>query len=100
LRHQAARGALFGRLWQFVDMRARLALPAAGEALVHNAADGARTPSALRAAPEAAVNLVGSGGPGRGSIDRRPDVAIGKNVAGTNDHKELKSLTWLADALI
>ena len=93
MRHQAAQDALFGRLGQLVDMRAGFALPAAAKALVHDAADGARTPPALRAAAEAAVDLVGGGGPRRGAIDRRPHVAVGKNVAGTNDHKELTSPT-------
>ena len=93
MRHQAARRALFGGLQQLIDMRAGFALPAAGKALVHDPANGARAAPALRAATETAVDLVGGGGPGRGAVDCRPHVAVGKNVAGTNDHKELTSLT-------
>ena len=89
--HQAARGALFGRLRQFVDMRASLRrLAAGGKALVHDAANGARAPPALRAAAKAAVDLIGGGRPAGRRIDGRPHVAVAENVAGTNDHR----VTW------
>ena len=70
MRHQAARGALFGRFRQFIDVRARLGrLAAAGEALVHDAADGACAPPALRATSEAAIDLIGGGRPCRSAIE-------------------------------
>ena len=47
-----------------------------------------RAPSALRAATETAIHLVGGGGPGRGAVDDRTDFAVGQNIAGTNDHTD------------
>src|SRR5437868_1187763 len=72
-------------------MRASLrpAAATAGKAFVHDAADSARAPPALRAAAEAAIDLVGRGRAGLGGIDGGPHVAIAENVAGTNDHTEL-----------
>ena len=55
---------------------------------VHDLADGARAPPALRAAAETAIHLIGGGGPGGGAVDDRTDVAVGQNVAGTNDHTD------------
>jgi len=100
LSHQAAQPRLFSRLRKLVNMRAGFALSATSQALVHDTADGARAPPALRAAAETAVDLVRGGWPGGCAIDRRPHVAVGKNVAGTNDHAELGSPTQVTVALI
>ena len=94
MRHQAAHGALFGGYRQFVNMRAGFPLAAAGaEALVHDATDGAGAASALRAAPETAVDLVGRGRACRSILESGPHVAVAENIAGTNDHAELSRLT-------
>ena len=64
-------------------------LAAGGERLIHDAADGARTTSALRAAAEAAIDLIGGRGARRRGIKSGPHVAVAENIAGTNDHAEL-----------
>jgi hypothetical protein len=58
-----------------------------GERFIHDAANGSKAPSALRAAAQAAMHL--SGGPRRCGITRqRPaDVVVADHVAGTNDHR-------------
>jgi hypothetical protein len=56
-----------------------------GDRLVHDAADGARTPPALGAAPEAAVDLTGGARRLLGG-ERGADVVIAQNVARTDDH--------------
>ena len=58
------------------------------EGLIHDLADGARAPPALRTAAETAIHLVGGGRPGRSAVDNRADFAVGQNVAGTNDHTD------------
>lgn len=62
---------------------------AGGQRLVHDAADGARAPPALRAATEAAIDLIGRGRPRRRTIEGGPHVAVAQNIAGTNDHTKL-----------
>jgi hypothetical protein len=54
--------------------------------LIHDAADGARASSALRAASKAAIDLVGGGRAGGGTIESGPHIAVAEDVAGTNDH--------------
>ena len=58
------------------------------EGFIHDLADGACAPPALRAAAETAIHLIGGGGPGWGAVDDRTDFAVGQNVAGTNDHTD------------
>jgi hypothetical protein len=59
----------------------------AGDGLVHDPADGARTATALGAAAEAAIDL--TGGPRRFRAgERRADVVVGQHIAGTNDHRD------------
>ena len=58
------------------------------ERLIHDLANGARAPPALRAATETAIHLVGGGRSGRRAVDDRTDFAVGQNVAGTNDHTD------------
>ena len=58
------------------------------ERLVHDLADGARAPPALRAAAKTAIHLIGGGRPGGSAVDDRTDFAVGQNVAGTNDHTD------------
>src|SRR5215831_2400318 len=57
----------------------------ASDRLVHDPADGSRTPAALRATAETAVDLAGRAGPLRKG-DRRADVPIAQHVAGADDH--------------
>jgi hypothetical protein len=57
----------------------------AGKRLVHDALDGARAPSALRAATETAIDLAGGARRLRGSHDAA-DVLVAENVTRTDDH--------------
>src|SRR6266403_355492 len=67
--------------------RAALAAGAAGagDRLVHDLADGARTTPALRAAAEAAIDLAGRARRLLGT-ERRAHVLVGQHVAGADDH--------------
>jgi hypothetical protein len=58
----------------------------AGKRFIHDAANGSKAPSALRAAAQAAMHL--PGGPGRCGIARQcpADVMVADHVAGTNNH--------------
>lgn len=56
-----------------------------GERLVHDALDGARTPSALRTATETAIDLPGGARRLWGSHDAA-DVMVAENVTRTDDH--------------
>ena len=101
-RHQAgaaktaARLTNGGELFDFRDFGGNMIVRAGDraihrtglECLVHDLADGACAPPALRAAAETAIHLIGGGGPGRGAVDDRTDFAVGQNVAGTNDHTD------------
>ena len=64
-----------------------------GQRLVHDPADGARAPPALRAASEAAIDLVGGRGARRSRFNGRPHVAVAENIARTNNHYELQPPT-------
>ena len=64
------------------------AIDRACQGLIHDLADGARAPPALRAAAKAAIHLIGGGGTGGSAVDDRTDFAVGQNVAGTNDHTD------------
>ena len=100
-RHQAgaaktaARLANGGELFDFRDFGGNMivragdrAIDRACQGLIHDLADGARAPPALRAAAKAAIHLIGGGGPGGSAVDDRTDFAVGQNVAGTNDHTD------------
>lgn len=55
-----------------------------GGRLVHDAADRPRTAAALRAAAETAVDLAGHAW--RIGADHGPNLMIGQDVTGTDDH--------------
>ena len=79
--------AAAGRSNTVMSARAALAAgPGCSERLVHDLLDGARTPSALRAATEATINLA-RGARGRASRDGRPHVMVAEHVAGAHDHR-------------
>src|SRR4051794_40597399 len=62
------------------------------QCLVHDSADGARAPPALRRAAETAVDLIGGGGTRRRSVEGRTNITIAEDVAGTNDHDKRTGL--------
>jgi hypothetical protein len=62
-------------------------LGAGAERLVNDALDGTRAATALRAASETAVDLLGIPGEVFRAIDRTADIVVGQDVAGTNNHK-------------
>src|SRR4051794_23186831 len=66
-------------------MAAATALRRGLEGFLHDAADGARTAAALRAAAQAAIDLT-RGQRRIGSLERRPHVVVGDHVAGADDH--------------
>jgi hypothetical protein len=87
--HEQVERKLFGVGFRVhVRARDRTALRAGRgiERFVHDAADGARAPPALRAAAETAIDLIGGGRPGGRVVDRRSHIAVAEDVAGTNDH--------------
>ena len=61
-------------------------LGAGAQRLVDDGLDGARAAAALRAATEAAVELLGIAGKLLRTLDGTADVAVAKHVAGTDDH--------------
>jgi hypothetical protein len=73
-----------------VDVRAgdRTGLRAgsASQRFIHDAADGTGASTALRAAAEAAIDLIGGRRTGRSAVESRTHIAIAEDVAGTNDH--------------
>ncbi len=71
--------------------------------IVHDGADRPRAAPALRAAAETAVDLRGGARAVRTRIHAAADVAVGQDIAGTDDHASGPSLEWLktvADATI
>ena len=77
-----------------VGIRASAAVRASGTAglgtgtqrLVDDRLDGARAPAAFGAATEAAIDLLGATGEIRHRIDGTPDIVVGEDVTGTNNH--------------
>jgi hypothetical protein len=65
------------------------------ERFVHDLADGAGTPPALRAATEAAIHLPARDRPVLCRIDGGADIVVAEHVAGTDDHGRGKSPGWL-----
>jgi len=57
----------------------------AGDGLVHDPTNGARTPPALGAAAEAAIDLT-RGARGIPGAERRAHVVVAQHVARTDDH--------------
>jgi hypothetical protein len=56
------------------------------ERLINDGLDGPRTPTALGAAAETAVQLLGVTWKVFRTLDGTADVVVAKYVAGTNDH--------------
>jgi hypothetical protein len=73
-----------------VDVRAgdrtSLCARCASQRFIHDAADSAGAAAALRAAAEAAIDLIGGRRAGRSVVESGPHIAIAEDVAGTNDH--------------
>ena len=67
-------------------------LGAGTERFVDDGLDRARATAALGAAAEAPVNLLGIARKVFGSFDGVTDIAIAKDVAGTNNHETGKTL--------
>jgi hypothetical protein len=62
-------------------------LGAGAQRLVDDRLDGARAAAALGTATETAINLLGIPGEIFRALDGITDIVVGKDVAGTNDHK-------------
>jgi hypothetical protein len=62
-------------------------LGAGAERLVNDGLDGARASSALGAATETAVDLLGTAGKVFGRRDGTADVVVAQDVTGTNNHE-------------
>jgi hypothetical protein len=63
-------------------------LGADAQSLVNDGLDGPRAPAAFGAATEAAIDLLGATRKlFRGSTDGAADIVVGKDVAGTDNHK-------------
>jgi hypothetical protein len=67
-------------------------LGAGTERLVDDGLDRPRTAAAFGATAEAAINLLGIARKVFGSFDGVTDIAIAKDVAGTNNHETGKTL--------
>ena len=61
-------------------------LSASAERIIDDGLDGARTTSALRAATEAAVELLGVARKILRTLDGTADVVVAQHVTGTDDH--------------
>src|SRR4051812_41983998 len=97
-KHAAPATGKSGRVRRLADMRAGdlAAMRTRLQALIHDLADRARAPPALRAASEATIDLVGGRGARRGGVDNRADFPVTQNIAGTNDHNRLLVTTrWM-----
>ena len=67
-------------------------LGAGTKSLVNDCFDGARTPATFGAAAEAAVELLGIAGQIFRRRDGTADIAVAKDVAGTNNHENGRAL--------
>ena len=61
-------------------------LGAGAERIINDGLDSARAASALGAATEATVNLLGVAGKVLRTLDGTADILVAKHVAGTDDH--------------
>jgi hypothetical protein len=61
-------------------------LGAGAERLIDDGLDRARATAALRAASEAAIELLGVAGEVLRTLDDTADIVVAKHVAGTDDH--------------
>ena len=61
-------------------------LGAGTQRFVDDGLDGARATAALRAAAEAAIELLGVAGKVLRTLDGTADIVVAKDVAGTDDH--------------
>ena len=68
-------------------------LGAGTKSLVNDGFDGARTPATFGAAAEAAIELLGIAGQILRRRDGTADIAVAKDVAGTNNHEERAGLS-------
>jgi len=68
-------------------------LGAGTKSLVNDCFDGARTPATFGAAAEAAIELLGIAGQILRRRDGTADIAVAKDVAGTNNHEERAGLS-------
>ena len=59
--------------------------------LVDDRLDGARTTATFGAAPEAAIDLLGIAQRVVSSADGMADIVVAEDVAGTDDHEDLKN---------
>jgi hypothetical protein len=64
------------------------------QGIVHDAFNGARATSALRATAKATIDFSGRTRARPAAFDGGADVVIGQNVAGTNDHVVVTKYSW------
>jgi len=84
----------FRKLWNSGRLAVRSAAAigraaGAGSRFVHDLADGKGATAALGAATEAAIDF--GGGVRRRRLHDRPYIVVAQDVAGTHDHRSLKT---------
>ena len=72
-------------------------LGAGAKRIVDDGFDGSRAASAFHAAAKAAIDMLGMAQCIVGATDGAPDIVVADDVAGTDDHENVKDLTVTRD---
>ncbi len=87
------RAAIVERICFAVRTSHKAGLGAGAQRFLDNGLDGTRTATALGAAAEASIDLLGVAGKIIRAAYRAADIMVGQDVAGTNDHGK-GGLVW------